>query len=178
MMTTTTATAGGIAAANNSQQPPQLQPQLVSDGWLEAVLSSGRHVPESRYSLNHLLQPAGGAVHASGGGSGRGASAAAAAGASTFAAASAAAAAAASQLALLTAAAAAAGSAPAAQAAVLRQMPVLLNLPDAPLGRWVGVECSVRWQAMHSECNVHHSVPAAAEQTSLTDTMCAGHSVC
>jgi hypothetical protein len=43
------------AHSQQQQQEPQ-QLQVVSAAWLESVLSTGRHVPEASYSLNHLLQ--------------------------------------------------------------------------------------------------------------------------
>jgi hypothetical protein len=102
------------AQQQQQQQQQRNDLQLVSAAWLEAVLSTGRHVPESPYSLNTLLQqqqprsrlqtaaaaPAGplddeeGAAAAAGGGSGAGSS-----------------------------------------AVLLSRLPDLSNLPDAPLGR-------------------------------------------
>jgi hypothetical protein len=102
-----------LAAYKEQQQQPV---QLVSAAWIEAVLSSGRHVPESRYALDHLLQQPGG-----------GGSNAPAAGAPALA-----------LLGAANAAIAAAGSRGGGSlAATLRQMPLLLALPDAPLGRCV-----------------------------------------
>jgi hypothetical protein len=94
-----------------TEQQQQQEIHLVSAAWLEAVLSTGRHVPEASYSLNHLLQQQ--QQHS----------------------------------AWMTTAAAAAPAVPLADAgggggagagggvALLRPLPGLSNLPDAPLGR-------------------------------------------
>ena len=94
------------------QQQQQQQLHLVSAAWLESVLSTGRHVAEAPYSLNHLLQQ----QQRQRGGR------------------------------LTTAAAAPAGpmegdvsqrhdGAAGSGVGVLRRLPDLSNLPDAPLGR-------------------------------------------
>lgn len=124
----------GLAALllQHTQQQQQLlqQLQLVSTGWLEAVLSSGRRVPEDNFSLNHLLQLPQQLLDIADGGSGSSSSKGAA-----------------GALAAAMAAAAAAGGGGGggsnASAVMLRQMPALVNLPDAPLGRCRGLVVSL-----------------------------------
>jgi hypothetical protein len=47
------------------QQQQQFVVRLVSDEWLDAVLSAGQYVPEQPYSLEQLLESPGGSSSSS-----------------------------------------------------------------------------------------------------------------